>query len=376
MNTPLHELEQCGQSVWTDVISRGLIRDTLPHLVAEDGITGVTANPTIFEHAISGTQEYDQSIRKYAAEGLSAQQIYEALAIEDVGAAADLLRPVYDRTHGTDGFVSLEVSPELAGETQPTIDEARRFWHQLDRPNIMIKVPATPAGIPAIEQLTGEGLNVNITLIFSVDVYEQVMNANLGGLERRVQEGLPIDRIASVASFFVSRVDTLVDKLLQDKARSADAETQQTLRGLEGKVAVANARIAYRHFERVFSSDRFSTLERKGGQVQRPLWASTSTKNRNYPDDLYVAPLIGPRSVNTMTLESIEAFRDHGTVNCNAIRSELDQAEAILTRLERVGIDLTSVTDQLTKEGVEKFRFSLHSLLDVIEQRAGQVVRT
>lgn len=375
MNTPLHQLQQCGQSLWTDVISRTLIRETLPRLIADDGITGVTANPTIFEHAISSTQEYDESIRRYAADGLSPLQIYEALAIDDVGAAADLLRPVYDRTGGKDGFVSLEVSPELAYETQPTIDEARRFWHQLDRPNIMIKVPATPAGIPAIEQLTADGINVNITLIFSVDVYEQVMNAYLSGLERRVKDGLPIDRIASVASFFVSRVDTLVDKLLQDMARNGDAETQQTLRGLEGKVAVANAKIAYQHFEQVFSSDRFIALQEKGGQVQRPLWASTSTKNPNYPDDLYVAPLIGPSSVNTMTLETIEAFRDHGTVDCGAIRNGVDEALEVVRRLEEVGIHLSSVTDQLTKEGVEKFRSSLQSLLDIIEQRAANTVR-
>ena len=375
MNTPLHQLQQCGQSLWTDVISRTLIRETLPRLIADDGITGVTANPTIFEHAISSTQEYDESIRRYAADGLSPLQIYEALAIDDVGAAADLLRPVYDRTGGKDGFVSLEVSPELAYETQPTIDEARRFWHQLDRPNIMIKVPATPAGIPAIEQLTADGINVNITLIFSVDVYEQVMNAYLSGLERRVKDGLPIDRIASVASFFVSRVDTLVDKLLQDMARNGDAETQQTLRGLEGKVAVANAKIAYQHFEQVFSSDRFIALQEKGGQVQRPLWASTSTKNPNYPDDLYVAPLIGPSSVNTMTLETIEAFRDHGTVDCGAIRNGVDEALEVVRQLEEVGIHLSSVTDQLTKEGVEKFRSSLQSLLDIIEQRAANTVR-
>src|SRR5947209_9259651 len=222
MKTRLRELQQCGQSVWTDVISRTLILETLPRLIAEDGITGVTANPTIFEHAISSARDYDQSIRQYAAEGYSPLQIYEALAIDDVGAAADLLRPVYDRTGGKDGFVSLEVSPELAHDTQPTIEEAQRFWHRLDRPNIMIKVPATSEGIPAIEQLTADGVNVNITLIFSVDVYEQVMDAYLSGLERRAGAGRSIDHIASVASFFVSRVDTLVDKRLQDRAGNAD----------------------------------------------------------------------------------------------------------------------------------------------------------
>jgi transaldolase len=377
MSTPLHQLQQCGQSVWTDVISRTLIRKTLPCLITEDGITGVTANPTIFEHAISSTQEYDERIRELAAGGLSSLQVYEALAIDDVGAAADLLRPIYDRTGGKDGFVSLEVSPEIAYETQPTIEEARRFWQQLDRPNIMIKVPATPAGIPAIEQLTADGVNVNITLIFSVDIYEQVMDAYLSGLERRVQEGRPIDHIASVASFFVSRVDTLADKLLEDKARISCRwpETQRTLRSLEGKVAVANAKIAYQHFERVFSSDRFIALQQKGGQVQRPLWASTSTKNPSYSDELYVAPLIGPNSVNTMTLETIEAFRDHGTVDCGAIRNGVDEAQHVVGRLDAVGIHLTSVTDQLTEEGVEKFRTSLRSLLDVIAQRTSLPMR-
>jgi transaldolase len=375
MNTHLRELQQCGQSVWTDVISRTLIQETLPRLIAEDGITGVTANPTIFEHAISSTEDYDESIRWYAAAGLSPLQIYEALAIDDVGAAADLLRPVYDRTGGKDGFVSLEVSPELAYETRPTIEEARHFWHQLDRPNVMIKVPATAEGIPAIEQLTADGVNVNITLIFSVDVYEQVMDAYLSGLERRVGAGRPVDHIASVASFFVSRVDTLVDKLLQDRTGSADVDRQQTLRSLEGKVAVANAKIAYQQFERVFSTDRFLTLQRKGGQKQRPLWASTSTKNPRYPDDLYVAPLIGPNSVNTMTLETIEAFRDHGTVDCGAIQQGVHEAQEIMRRLGEVGIDLTSVTDQLTTEGVEKFNNSLHSLFDIIEQRAHSLTR-
>lgn len=375
MNTPLRALEQCGQSVWTDVISRTLIRETLPRLITEDGITGVTANPTIFEHAISRSKEYDESIRELAAEGLSPLQIYEALAIDDVEAAADLLRPVYDCTGGEDGFVSLEVSPELADETQATIEEARRFWQRLVRPNIMIKVPATPAGLPAIEQLTADGVNVNITLIFSVDVYEQVMDAYLSGLERRVQEGKEIDHIASVASFFVSRVDTMVDKLLRDKGRNADTETQQTVRSLEGKVAVANAKIAYQYFERVFSSERFLALQQKGAQVQRPLWASTSTKNPSYPDDLYVQPLIGPHSVNTMTLETIEAFRDHGTVDCNAIRNGVEEAQEVVTRLETVGIHLFSVTEQLTREGVEKFLTSLHSLLDVIEQRTDNLAR-
>jgi len=371
----LHKLQACGQSVWTDVISRQMLRSgTLARYINESGITGVTANPAIFEKAIAGSHDYDETVQEYSARGCPPPEIYEALAIADVGGAADLLRPVYSRTAGKDGFVSIEVSPELASDTYGSIEEARRFWSKLNRPNVMIKVPATSAGIPAIEQLTAAGVNVNITLIFAVDVYEQVMEAYLRGLEERVQHGHPIDRIASVASFFVSRVDTLVDKLLEEKANDADEETRQKLQELQGEAANANAKIAYQRFEAMFGSERFKRLARHGAQVQRPLWASTSTKNPQYADTLYVTPLLGPQTVNTMTLDTIDAFRDHGEVDCNAVRQGRDEAVQVMKDLERVGVDMKAVTDQLTSEGVRKFSASLHALLDAIDQRRGVLV--
>jgi transaldolase len=354
------------------VVSRPIIHSgTLARYIDEDGITGVTANPTIFEKAIAGSHDYDQTIRQLAAKRCTPAQIYEELAVADVGAAAELLRPAYDASGGADGFVSIEVSPDLADNTHATLEEARRFWSELHRPNIMIKVPATAAGLPAIEQLIAEGINVNITLIFAVEVHEQVMGAYLKGLERRIQQHQPIDRMASVASFFVSRVDTLVDARLEEKARGAGEKTQSDLRNLAGKAAVANAKIAYEHFERVFSSDRFRALAERGAQLQRPLWASTSTKNPSYPDTLYVTPLVGPHTVNTMTLDTIEAFRDHGVVDCGAIRQGLAEARQILNDLEQAGISIKAVTDQLTVEGVQKFSKSLHALMDAIAERRG-----
>jgi transaldolase len=371
----LRDLEACGQSVWTDVISRQMIRSgSLTRYITEDGITGVTANPAIFEKAIAGTHDYDDTIREYGARGCKPAEIYEALAIEDVAAAADLLRPVNDRTGAEDGFVSIEVSPDLAHDTQGSIEEARRFWSKLNRPDVMIKIPATPEGLPAIEQLTAEGINVNITLIFAVEVHEQVMDAYLKGLERRVQQNQSVHRIASVASFFVSRVDTLVDKLLEEKAKHADEGTWQKLQELQGKAANANAKIAYERFEAVFGSERFKRLEAKGARVQRPLWASTGTKNPRYSDTLYVTPLIGPQTVNTMTLETIDAFRDHGEVDCNAVHQGRDEAVQVMKDLERVGLDMKAVTEQLTSEGVRKFSASLHALFDAIDQRRGALV--
>jgi transaldolase len=372
---PLRKLEQCGQSVWTDVISRHmLVSGALARYVEDDGISGVTANPAIFEKAIAGSHDYDDTIRELASTGCSPLRIYETLALEDVGSAADILRPVYDHTGGKDGFVSIEVSPDLAYDTSASIEEARRFWSTLHRPNVMIKVPATVEGIPAIEQLTAEGINVNITLIFAVEVYEQVMDAYLTGLERRIHDKQPIDHIASVASCFVSRVDTLVDELLKQKASDGDEKARGELKSLEGKAAAANAKIAYQWFERVFQSDRFARIAERGGPVQRPLWASTSTKNPTYPDTLYVTPLIGPQTVNTMTLETINAFRDHGRVDCEAIRQSEDEALRTMQALEAAGIDLKKVTDRLTIEGVAKFNKALHRLLAAIAERQSSLV--
>jgi transaldolase len=372
---PLRALEQCGQSIWTDTISRQMIASgALARYIERDGISGVTANPAIFEKAIAGSHDYDDTIRELASTGCSPLKLYETLALEDVGSAADILRPVYDHSGGKDGFVSIEVSPDLAYDTSASIEEAHRFWSALHRPNVMIKVPATVEGIPAIEQLTAEGINVNITLIFAVEVYKQVIDAYLKGLEHRVHHMQPIDHIASVASFFVSRVDTLVDDLLEQKAKDADEQTRDELLSLEGKAAWANAKIAYQWFERVFKSDRFAQIAERGGQAQRPLWASTSTKNPAYPDTLYVTPLIGPHTVNTMTLETIDAFRDHGQVDCEAIRQGGDQAVQTLQALEAVGINLREVTDRLTIEGVAKFSQALHRLLSAIAERQSSLV--
>jgi transaldolase len=368
-SNPLRDLEACSQSVWLDSISRDIIRSgTLQRLIDEDGITGITANPAIFEKAIVGTHDYDDTIRTLGARGFQPVQIYEELAIEDVGTAADMLRLIYERCHGCDGFASIEVSPDLAYDTGASVEEARRFWRKLNRPNVMIKIPATQEGLSAIQQLTYEGINVNITLIFAVEVYEHVMDAFLQGLERRIREHLPINHIASVASFFVSRVDTLVDTILEEKAQEAIGGRRK-LANLMGKTAVANAKIAYQRFEQVFSAERFRWLEQKGAQVQRPLWASTSTKNPTYPDTMYVTPLIGPHTVNTMPLQTITAFRDHGTVDCGAIRRGLEEAHQHMIELERNGIDMRAVTDQLTKEGVAKFCEALHTLLNTIQQR-------
>ncbi len=376
-NNPLRDLEQCGQSVWLDSISRDLLGSgTFARLIQQDGITGVTANPSIFEKAIVGTHDYDNSIHDLARSGYSPIQIYERMAIQDVGAAADLLRPVYDKCEGCDGFASIEVSPDLAYNTDGSIEEARRFWRELNRPNVMVKIPATREGIPAIEQLTADGINVNITLIFAVEMYERVMEAYLSGLERRFKENQPIQHIASVASFFVSRVDTLVDKLLEERLQGADEARGSDLKALEGKIAIANARIAYQHFQRVFEAARFEVLQAKGAQLQRPLWASTSAKNPSYPDTLYVTSLIGPHTVNTMPLETIDAFRDHGVADCDAVTHGLDQAHRDMQELESAGISMKEVTDELIREGVDKFCQALHGLLDTIDQRQGNLIRT
>ncbi len=374
-DNPLQQLEECGQSVWIDYIRRTFVQNgDLERFIKQDGVGGVTSNPTIFEKAIGGSTDYDEDLKRLVGEGASTEEIFRNLASFDVGGAADLLRPVYDRTNRHDGFVSIEVSPEAAHDTEKTLSDAHWFWKTIDRPNIMIKVPATAEGIPAIEQLIGEGINVNITLIFAVEVYEQVMDAYLKGLERRVQDGKDIAQIASVASFFVSRVDTLVDKLLEDKVKGSNEQLAARLRGLEGKAAIANAKIAYQRFEQVFGSERFQRLAAKGGQVQRPLWASTSTKNPHYPDTLYVDALVGKETVDTMPMETIDAVREHGGIRCDTIQQGLDDARAMLSELAAAGINMKAVTDQLTEEGIAKFAASLDTLLKAIQERQGALV--
>ena len=299
----------------------------------------------------------------------SAQEIYEALAITDEQRVADLLHPLYEQTGGQDGFVSIEVSPYLAHDTEKTLTEVRRFWQTIDRPNLMVKIPSTPAGLPAIRQALAEGININITLMFSLDNYRQVAEAYLSALEERLAAGKDINRIASVASFFVSRVDVLVDQLLQDKikASSASAE-QQKLKTLQGKAAIANARLAYQEFKRLFSEPRFVALKQRGARVQRPLWASTSTKNPAYRDVLYVEELIGSDTVNTMPLKTIESFRDHGRVSLS-IEDHLPEAKAQLAALADVGIHYDQVTRQLQEEGVQKFIDSFRKLFECIDNK-------
>ncbi|HEX7733989.1 MAG TPA: transaldolase [Ktedonobacteraceae bacterium] len=368
MTNPLLQIKTQGQSVWYDNIDRAqLASGEFKRMLDEDGIVGVTANPTIFEKSISSGHAYDEQLTQLIGEGKSTSEIYEALVIQDIRTVADLLRPIYDRTNGLDGYVSLEVSPELAHDTEGTLSEARRFWKTVARPNLMIKIPATPAGIPAIEQALTDGININITLIFSLDSYKAVAEAYLSALESRNAEGKDISHIASVASFFVSRVDTLVDKLLEDKIKaSSDPKEQAHLKSLEGKAAIANARVVYEEFKRIFGSPRFETLKHSGAHVQRPLWASTSTKNPAYRDVLYAEELLGPDTVDTMPLETIVNFRDHGVV-ANTVEKDPKGAQAALDELEKVGISYDKVTQQLQDEGVKKFADSFRQLFQGIE---------
>jgi transaldolase len=381
MANRLQQLQTQGQSVWYDNIDRSQLQSgEFQRMLNEDGILGVTANPTIFEKSISSGHAYDAQINQLIQEGKNTNDIYEAAVIQDIRTVADLLRPIYDRTEGKDGYVSLEVSPELAHDTAGTLSEARRFWKIVDRPNLMIKIPATPEGIPAIHDALRDGINVNITLIFSIESYLQVAEAYVSALEERNGSGADISHIASVASFFVSRVDTLVDKLLDDKIKStSDAAEQQRLKDLHGKAAIANARLVYQDFKRVFQSPRFETLKHAGAHVQRPLWASTSTKNPAYRDVLYAEELVGPDTVDTMPLETIVNFRDHGVARYS-MEDNLPEAKAALAALEQVGIHYKQVTQQLQDEGVQKFADSFHQLFKGIESKKqaleqGQVSR-
>jgi transaldolase len=377
MTNPLVQLKTQGQSVWYDNIDRAqLVSGAFKRLLDEDGIVGVTANPTIFEKSISGGHAYDAQMKQLINAGQSTNEIYETLVIQDIRTVADLLRPTYERTNALDGYVSLEVSPELAHNTAGTLNEVRRFWQTVDRPNLMIKIPATPAGIPAIEQALSEGINVNITLIFALANYTRVAEAYLNALENRNAEGHDISRLASVASFFVSRVDTLVDKLLQEQIqRSGDPAEQARLRTLAGKAAIANARLVYQEFKRIFHTPRFETLKQSGAHVQRPLWASTSTKNPAYRDVLYAEELIGPDTVDTMPQETIGNFRDHGVV-ARTVEHDPAGAQAVLQALEEVGIHYTRVTQQLQDEGVQKFADSFHQLFAGIESKQKAIKET
>ena len=373
---PLLELQAQGQSVWYDNIRRGMITSGELQQLLDDGIVGITSNPTIFEQAMVGSTDYDDSLRQLAREGADGRTVFQTLAVEDIGHAADILHPLYERTAGLDGYVSIEVSPSLAHDLPATLNEARQLWSALKRPNIMVKVPSTPEGIPAIRTLLAEGINVNITMLFALDNYRQVAEAYLSALEERVARGEPIDRVASVASIFVSRIDTLVDKLLDERiAATQDQAEQARLRALQGKAAIANAKACYMIFREIVEGERFQSLARQGARCQRLLWASTSTKNPAYRDVMYVEALIGPDTVDTMPPQTIVAFKDHGRVR-PTLAEGLDEAQNVLNELAAVGIDLDMVMQQLQDEGVAKFATSFETLLGAIENKLETMRKT
>jgi transaldolase len=347
-----------GQSVWLDFISRELMDSgTLKRMLA-DGIRGMTSNPTIFQHAISKGNDYDRDIEQGIEREETGPQIFEHIAVSDVGRAADLIRPVYDESNGTDGFVSIEVSPGNAYETDATIHEVKRLWDSVQRPNIMVKIPGTEPGLPAIRRMLAEGININITLLFSLEQYREVLEAYLQAMEERIEAGKPVERISSVASFFVSRVDSAVDKELSELKRM----------DLAGKAAIANACLAYRHFQQVNESDRWKKLAAKGANVQRPLWASTSTKDPSYSDILYVQELIAEHTVNTMPPQTIDAYRDHGQPR-KSLLDNLKSADDILREIGKAGVDLDKITSALIEEGVKKFADSYDQVIDAIEEK-------
>lgn len=356
--TKLHELAELGQAIWLDYISRSLITSGELTELVDQGLRGVTSNPSIFEKAIAGSADYDEVLNRLVHDGRSVAEIYEDLAMADIRSAADILRPVYDKSGGADGFVSLEVNPSLAHDTEATIAEARRLFASLERPNVMIKVPATPAGIPAIESLIGEGININVTLIFSLEQYETVATAYIAGLEKLALSGGDLGKVASVASFFISRVDTAVDKALEEIGNTE----------IQGKIAIDNARIAYGRFRQIFSSERWQKLAAGSARVQRPLWASTSSKNPAYPDTLYVDNLIGFDTVNTLPPATLNDFLDHGTAAAT-VETDVDGARNRMAELAELGIDLDAVTNKVLDEGVAAFATSFEGLIAGIAEK-------
>ena len=362
------ELLAAGQSVWYDNIQRKLLKNgEMARMIQEGEIFGVTSNPSIFMNAITKSQDYDESLIPLAKAGQNAEEIYYQLAVEDIQATADLLLPLYQKTGGGNGYVSLEVSPTLAHDTEGTLAEAKRLWQRVDRPNLMIKIPATLAGVPAFAEAIAAGINVNVTLIFSRQRYAEVMDAYLHGLEKRAAAGLPIGTIASVASFFVSRVDTNIDPRLQELIQ-AGGEAAQKAANLPGKAAIANARLAYADYKLVFSSERFAKLDSLGAHPQRPLWASTSTKNLTYRDVIYVEELVGPGTVNTIPPQTLTAFLDHGLVRLS-LEENLEAARQALADLEAAGISMDKVTAVLEEEGVKSFADAFTVLLKAVDER-------
>jgi len=365
---PLKKLTALGQSIWLDYIKRDLfINDKLSQLIAKYSLKGMTSNPSLFEKAISESSDYDQDIQKMAREGKDAEQIYAALTVKDVQDAADTFRSIYDKTHGEDGYVSLEVNPHLARDTQGTIKEARQLWKALDRPNVFIKVPATKEGLPAITQLISDGINVNITLLFGLERYREVANAYLAGIKTRITQGKSVKQIASVASFFLSRIDVLIDPMLQTEITN-HSEMGNFAAQLVGEIAIASARLASQISDDIFKSHSFKEMAAEGASIQRLLWASTGTKNPEYSDVKYVEALIGPHTVNTLPLETIEAYADHGDP---AIRLNLylDKSHFFFQTLSELGINIDQITQQLEDEGVDKFEKAYDQLLKSLQKK-------
>src|ERR1700683_668735 len=375
---PVKALESHGQTVWLDFLARGFVaKGDLQKLIDSDGVKGVTSNPSIFEKAIGSSDEYDGAIGHALKRGdRPVAELFEHLAIEDIQHAADVLRPVYDRLKGEDGFVSLEVSPYLAMDTKGTIAEAERLWKAVHRKNLMVKVPATPEGLPAIEHLIGEGISINITLLFSQKVYIEVAKAYIAGLEKLVADGGDPSHVASVANFFVSRIDSAVDKQLDEKiAKANDPTEKERLTALKGKVAIANAKLAYQDYKRLFSGARWEKLAANGAKPQRLLWASTGTKNKDYSDVLYVEELIGPNTVNTVPPATLDAFRDHGKPR-DSLEENVGDARTVLAELEKSGISLETITAELVKDGVQLFADAADKLYGAVAHKRATVLGT
>jgi len=369
-NNPLKKLETLGQSIWLDYIRRDLITGgDLYLLIENDGLRGMTSNPAIFEKAIADSNIYDADIRRMASENKDVNAIYELISQQDVRDAADVFRPLYEKTNGEDGYVSLEVNPHLANDTKGTIDEGRRLWTALNRPNVLIKVPATIEGVPAIRQLISEGINVNVTLLFSLSRYRAVAEAYVEGLEERVAQGKPVSQIASVASFFLSRIDSHIDPLLE-KIIGSDSKNNEIAKEALGEVAISSAKLAYQIYKEVFGSARFKKLEyKKDASVQRLLWASTSNKNPKYSDVKYIEPLIGPNTVNTVPPQTIDAYRDHGNPR-SRIELDIIKMNRILKSLPELGIDIDKVTQQLEDDGIGKFNEPFDKLMEALAKKS------
>jgi len=367
----LKQLIDYGQSYWMDNLSRAMIKNgELEKRVSEQGLRGITSNPAIFNKAITQGNDYDEQIQQLAKQNKNETDVFETLAVKDVQDACDILMPVYNESKGGDGFVSLEVSPYLAHDTDGTIEEVRRLYKAVDRPNVLIKIPGTDAGIPAIEQMLYEGVNINITLLFSIESYEKVARAYIRALQYRDRENKSVDNISSVASFFLSRIDVMVDELLGQYINPYQKnEKAFTAKRLRGTIAVANAKLAYQKFKEIFSGDDWEKLKEKGARVQRPLWASTSTKNPNYRDVKYVEPLIGDHTVNTMPEETIAAFADHGVVIKNVVERSPEESREVISELEKLGIEMNHVTKQLVYEGVQKFIEPYDNLMKNIKEQ-------